>query len=1062
MMRNISFTIFFCLLFNVLFGQKYYFENYSVNEGLAQSKVYDVIQDSKGFIWTGTASGTSRFDGNNFINYSADDGMAENGVRALYEDSRGYIWFGHAGGGITYFDGKIFNALELDSIQINGNITGFLEDSKGRFWIATQGSGAIMIENIKQTLDRNTKFNHYTGKTKLGDRVFYITETHDSTIFFIIDNLIKVYNEQEQSFETYRHEGLSFYFQPTVMFEDKDKNLWYGTYKGGLYRQDYKTGNVTVFDQVKDGLAHNWVSCINQDKSGAIWVGTWGGGITRINPNFKTFNQENGLPENKIWKIICDREGNILIGTNENGLSIFKGEQFISFQPEDGLLSEQVTAISEDNQNNIWIGSPNGLCKYNLSSRRIKSIPLAKHAINSEVIGIKKAPDGTVWIATKEDGIYSYNPLDKSIGYNSGFNSVVVRHGKTVTSLEIDQDGHVWAATVGGLFYLEPENNAYNQIIMGEISCLYYDSKKTMWVGTRGKGIITVKETDFFPIDQLAKTNALCFTEDTEGNIWIGTEGQGIAVFTPDSLVIKYKTKHGLLSDLVSALTTDKDGNIWIGTNKGLSKYDNSDDRFYSYSARSGFTGIEVKDQALFTDFNGGIYCGTVKGLFKFSPEKEMINKLEPLTQITNFNVNLKDRFLEPHTTLSYKEKNIRFEYHGICISDAKKVQYQVMLEGADLDWLPPTQDTYKNYSPLPPGRYIFKVKASNNRGIWNEKPVEFPFVVKPPFYLTWWFILIIMVTITIAIISYINTRERNLIQEKIILEAKVKERTAEVVKKNNELGKKNKDILDSINYAKRIQHAILPSDDLIESHFPESFVLFKPKDIVSGDFYWFQPQKDRILFSAIDCTGHGVPGAFMSIMGHDGLKRAIGEFQLSKPHDILEKLNEIVQDTLQSNNKNDVKDGMDMALCVYYPKKKILEFSGANNPIYIVRSDSQEALKRNGEAMEPTMNNYGYNLFETKPNKQPIGAYINHVPFDIHTFNLLSGDTIYIFSDGYADQFGGPKGRKFMYKKFKETILQNQEFKMSQQKLFYKQIINAWMSNHEQIDDIILMGVKI
>ncbi len=1063
MYRSLFFIVFLFVSLNFSFGQKFYFENYSVNEGLAQSKVHDVIQDKNGFIWVGTASGASLFDGLEFTNYSADNGMAENGVRTIYEDKKGIIWFGHIGGGISFYNGKIFQQLQLDSLKINREITSFLEDSRDRLWIATFGSGVISINNFSNFSNTNVKYDQFTGSNNLSDRIFSIIETSDSTIYFIIDNMIKYYDETEHEFKTYRHEGLSFYFQPTVMFEDKDKNLWYGTHMGGLYRQDYKSGNVTVFDQKRDGLAGQWVSCINQDKEGAIWVGTWGDGITRINPNFSTFNHENGLPDNKIYRIIPDREGNILIGTLENGLCIFKGEHIISFQPEHGLLSEQVTTVSEDNQNNIWIGTPKGLCKYNISSKQIKPIILTTHNINHEVVAIRKSKTGKVWIATKNDGIYSYDPITNKIDYNSRYNSMV-RYGRVVTSLEVDNEGHVYTGTLDGLFYLEPENNAQTRLLGGnEISALYFDSKNVLWVGTKGKGITTIDDTVINSIESLSRINSLCFTEDTSGNIWIGTEGQGLSVFTTDSMLIKYKTNDGLLADLISALSTDNEGNIWIGTNKGLNKFDITDEKFYSYNEKSGFTGIEVKNQAMFTDFTGNIYCGTVNGLFKFNPRLERANNLEPLTQITNFKVNLKDRPLTKNIKLNYTEKNIYLEYHGICLSNAEKVQYQVMLEGIDIDWLPATSQTYKNYSPLPPGKYVFKVKACNNRGIWNKVPIEFPFTIKPPFYLTWWFIMSLFILIAFAIISYINIREKALKKEKIILEQKVKERTAEVVKKNDELAKKNQDIMDSINYAKRIQQAILPTDYLIKKHFPESFVLFKPKDVVSGDFYWFEPMKDRIMFSAVDCTGHGVPGAFMSIMGHDGLQRAVSGFQLKKPDQILEKLNEIVQDTLQSDNtKSDVKDGMDMAFCVYHPKKMLLEFSGANNPLYIIRAADKEALMRNNEPMEPTMTNYDFTLYETKPNKQPIGPYIHRVPFVMHTFQLLPGDSIYIFSDGYADQFGGPRGRKFMYKNFKNTLLKNQVEDMAKQKSFYNQIINAWMANHEQIDDICLMGVKV
>jgi ligand-binding sensor domain-containing protein/serine phosphatase RsbU (regulator of sigma subunit) len=1041
-------------------AQKYFFDNYSVKEGLSQSKVYDLIQDKDGFIWLGTASGVSLFDGNTFKNFTADDGLFENGVQKILQDSYGKIWFGHTGGGISvYVDGE-FHKIIPDSIEVKGDFVTLTEDYKNRLWIGSQGSGAFRIDNLADIPYKNAVFSHFTGKTKLSDRIFFITETSDSTLYFIIDNQMKYYDEDSATFHTYRHKGVSFFFQMTYMFEDKDHNYWFGTYNGGLLRRDNKSGNVTVFD-IRDGLGMNFISCINQDANGDIWVGTWGEGVTRINPNFKIFNQDNGLAGNKIRKIIPDREGNVLIGTNENGLSIFKGEQFVGLFTEHGLLSEQVSAIVEDNRNNIWIGTQEGLCKYNLTGKKIKPFNENGDAMEYEIISLKRASDGTIWVATKKDGIYSFIPGNGGLKYNPRFNSSVLRNGKIVTSMEIDHDDHIWVGTIDGLFYLEPENNAFDRIMGNEISTLYFDENHTMWIGKKGKGVSKIKGLDLENIDTLGNITPLCFSNDANGNTWIGTEGQGIIVLGSDSSVNRFKKEDGLLADLVTALQTDKQGNLWIGTNKGLNQYSPKTDKFYSYTERSGFTGIEVKDNGLYFDGNGNLWCGTVNGLFRYDPSKERINELEPLTHITNLKVNLKDREMVDGLKLNYTEKSVYFEYHSICLTDADKVKFQIMLEGVDNDWLAPTRQTYITYSTLPHGKYTFKVKACNNRGIWNKTPSTYSFIIKPPFYLTWWFIIGTILITVAAIITYINIREKNLRKEKIILENKVKERTAEVTHKNEELAKKNKDITDSITYAQRIQQAILPSEAVIKKYIPESFILFKPKDIVSGDFYWFQVVDDVILFSAIDCTGHGVPGAFMSIMGHEGLQRSIGEFKLKDPADILNKLNNLVQESLQGGDNPNVKDGMDMGLCAYIPEKNLLKFSGANNPLYIIRSADKPNLIRNGEEMKATLTKAGYNLFETKANKQPIGAYISRVPFTCHEFEIISGDTAYVSSDGYADQFGGAKGRKFMYKHMKEVLLENQTTKMEQQKQFYNQIINAWMNNHEQIDDICLMGMR-
>lgn len=1060
MNKNYGILIIGLVLSTQLFAQKYYFDNYSVKEGLSQSKVFDLIQDTDGFVWLGTASGVSRFDGQHFENFTADDGLAENGVRTILQDTEGNIWFGHTGGGLSVFDNSGFRKIAFDSTQIENDISCIFEDSQGRIWIGTLGSGAYLI-NIKQKVPTQIyNFKHFTGKSKLNDRVFFITELSNKKILFGIDNLVKFYDEKEATFKTYKPDGLSLFFQITTIFEDSDRNIWYGTYNGGLYRQDSESGNFTIFD-TKKGLAHNFVSCINEDANGAIWVGTWGGGITRIDPNFKTFNQNNGLAGNKIWTIITDREKNVLIGTNENGLSIFKGEHFVSFNKNHGLSNLQVSAITEDDQNNIWVGTAKGLSKYNLSGNIFKNISDTQKLKKQEIIALKKSSTGVVWIATKEDGVYSYQPSNDKLFYNPRFNNVVLRYGKIITGMEIDNDNHIWVGTIDGLFYLEPEKDAYDRIMGGEISSLFFDKNKTMWVGRKGNGVTVVKNVRFESIDTLGKISPLCFTQDLSGNIWIGTQGQGVIVYTHDKKIIRYKKTQGLLADLITALQTDSFGNVWIGTNKGLNKYDPDSKTFYSYTERSGFTGIEVKNNALFWDKSNKLWCGTVNGLFRYAPDKEPVNNLEPLTHLTKMKVNLKDQPMEHGLRLKYTQKNIYFEFHSICLTDAEKVRYKYMLVGADNDWQPSTAQTYKTYSPLPPGKYTFKLIACNNRGIWNKTPISYSFSIKPPFYLTWWFILILLVLITTGIIAYINIRERNLKREKIILETKIKARTTEVVNKNEELAKKNKDIMDSITYAKRIQQAILPSVESIKKHVPESFVLFKPKDIVSGDFYWFQTVDDCIMFSVIDCTGHGVPGAFMSIMGHESIQRAISEFELRNPAAILSKINDLVQESLQSGANPDVKDGMDMAFCVYHPHTRILEFAGANNPIYIIRPESSGKLLRNDMPMEINCNAKGFNLFETKGNKQPIGPHINKMPFINYKFELKPDDTVFIFSDGYADQFGGKDSRKFMYKQLKNILLKNQELNLNQQCVVYQQIINNWMGNQEQIDDICLMGLR-
>ena len=264
-------------------------------------------------------------------------------------------------------------------------------------------------------------------------------------------------------------------------------------------------------------------------------------------------------------------------------------------------------------------------------------------------------------------------------------------------------------------------------------------------------------------------------------------------------------------------------------------------------------------------------------------------------------------------------------------------------------------------------------------------------------------------------------------------------EKQKEVVEKANQLlGEKNQEIMDSITYAKRIQSAILPSAKRVSEHLNEHFILYKPKDVVAGDFYWLEQTHNTVLFAAADCTGHGVPGAMVSVVCHNALNRSVREHGLTDPGEILTKTREIVIQEF-AKSEEDVKDGMDIALCALEGNK--LHYAGANNPLWIIRK---------GE------------IIETKANKQPIGQFDNPVPYNTHLFELEKGDTIYIFSDGYMDQFGGEKGKKFTIKAFRELILSIQDKSMDAQKRIIDEAFETWKGALEQVDDVCIIGVRV
>jgi serine phosphatase RsbU (regulator of sigma subunit) len=273
-------------------------------------------------------------------------------------------------------------------------------------------------------------------------------------------------------------------------------------------------------------------------------------------------------------------------------------------------------------------------------------------------------------------------------------------------------------------------------------------------------------------------------------------------------------------------------------------------------------------------------------------------------------------------------------------------------------------------------------------------------------------------------------------------LEDKVQERTQELQSQKEMVEEKNREIVDSINYALRLQRAIIPTEAKIKSVLPNSFVLFEPKDIVSGDFYWMNVVDNKILIAAIDCTGHGVPGAMVSVVGANGLNRCVKEFNLTQPAAILDKLTDLVKETFESG-EDKVKDGMDGVLCSIDLENRLVEYAGAHNPLWIIRKGSDE-------------------VEEIKADKQPIGDFDLRKPFTNHEFQLGEGDLLYFFSDGYADQFGGPKGKKFKYKTLKNLLLELRDESMENQHNGLKETLNSWKGDLEQLDDICIIGVRL
>lgn len=412
---------------------------------------------------------------------------------------------------------------------------------------------------------------------------------------------------------------------------------------------------------------------------------------------------------------------------------------------------------------------------------------------------------------------------------------------------------------------------------------------------------------------------------------------------------------------------------------------------------------------------------------------------------------------------MPYSKNHITIDYIGISQTNPDKVKYQFKLDGVDVDWVPVTSKTEVTYSSLQPGKYTFHLKAMNNDGFWNKDPLEYTFTILPPWYRTWWFYTLCGIIVLSSVYIYSSYKTKKLYADKVKLEKQVASRTRElreekqkvelinkeVIEQKATIEHKNLEMTDSIKYAKNIQEALLPDITNLQKDFPESFVLYMPKDIVSGDFYWFANRDGKHLFAAADCTGHGVPGAFMSIIGNSLLNEIIGEQHIYQPAEILNHLHVGVKTALNQNKGEfERRDGMDIALCSFNKETLLLDYAGANRALWIYRKDTTEKAEI------------------IKPDKFPIGGlefdFEEKRKFTNHTVQLQKGDCVYIFSDGYADQFGGEKGKKFMVANLQRTFAEITDKPMKEQYEHLHKVFANWRGNYEQIDDVLVIGVRI
>lgn len=1074
---------FILLLFSVgienLQAQFNNFKKWTVKDGLMQSDIYDIRQDSRGYLWIGTGGGAMQYDGLKFRYFTKTNGLAGNTVRCIFEDTRGRIWFG-TNEGVCYYNGSTFASVRNKTFKGSSALC-FAEDDDHNIYIGTDDGGlnvltftgdSLQVKNISETngLGSNSIFDIAIDKEK---NIWLAT----------YGGGLALLSKKAGEFSCKNIRGAAKLPSDILLcVEISDEELWIGSYDAGavkfllkdLINESYDSREIF---NTKNGLSSDciWDLLISRDKK--VWLGTLEHGITRLEKKpvgytTTVFNSENGLSDNQVLSLYEDRQQNVWIGTNGNGMNRFSGDYFSHYSTSDGLQGNKVQAITQDSTGALWLTSSSGgltelrVIDNKLNFNNYTDKTGLTYFISSIAIG--KAGNRNIWFGTDDKGLVKFNGK-KFYNYTEKDGLINNR----VYAVYVDSRGIVWTGTADGISRFDGVrflNISTDKMKMQNegVKAIVEDQAQTLWFGTSG-GLARYKgEGDlrtFDEVEGLRAKDVNALAAHPSGDIYIGTNTGGLYRYNHlknDTAAIEFvMDERVLLSNSIRSLQFINDSVLIAGTFRGFdkiwlgTKYNLS--RVKHYTQENGFTGMECNDNAILFDDAENVWFGTVNGITRYTPRLDNKAVIAPEVFITDVQLFSQDVdwqkkrsgkqswFNVPNElVLPFYENHVTFKFHANDFNNSENIVYKFMLAGRDKDWSPPRKNSEEPFSGLEPGSYEFMVMAQNQDGIWS-KPASFRFVITPPWYRTTLFYILVLLFIILSVYGYIKWREKKLIKEKHILEQTVKERTHEVEVQKEHLAEKNKEITDSINYAKGIQSSMLPPMSEIHAAWKDLFVFFQPKDIVSGDFYWFkQINENEFLIACADCTGHGVPGGFMSMICSDRLHDAVKE--TTEPALILNKTNNGVKTSLrqQTHVEGKSKDGMEICLLRINTQTQNVSYSGANRLLWLVDGETKE-------------------LTEIKPTKASIASF-TEFDFEYQQTDLVlkKGDLLYTTSDGYPDQFGGTDGKKYMSKNLKNLIVQNCHLPMAEQLAFFRNDINSWMQGFEQVDDLLVIGIRL
>ena len=799
-------------------------ENIKYVKGLSQNWIYDIHQDSYGYMWFGTWEGLNKYDGYDFTIYNVENGLSDHIIYSILEDDESLLWLGTENG-INKYDRKTqqftqFTDLPGDTSNLfHKRVLSLIQTKDGHIWLGT-GAGLIRFNKETET------FTPYlsTGQEYYSPRSNYILnllEDSSGLIWVSTSYGLVIFDPAtERSTRYYHIPGDSTSISNNnvrCILQEKSGNFWGGTRMGLNYYDTTSRKIKHYFHDENDpySISGNWITVIYEDVSGQIWVGTEAAGLNLYDRQKDQFiryqnilNDKSSLSNDRVYSIFEDKSGNIWVGTYHgvNRINKYANDFVHCLQTTDdnfSLNNNIIWSFTEDNRDNLWIATSRGI---NIRDKETQLYSYLKHDPNddnsladNDVRTLLYTPEfNCFWFGYWGSGMDKFDLDTKTITHftiNPNKNSI---SGDYINDILMDKNGILWISTGRGLNRFNPTTGIFetfehdpgdiNTISNNITICLLEDSQGNIWVGTNdglNKYIIDQNKFIRYKNDPdnpgtISNNTIFYIHEDKLGIIWVGTSGGGINKIDPSTEKIRsYTTENGLPNNVVYGILDDPEGNIWISTNLGLSKLYVTTGKFVNYDVKDGIQSNEFNLGACYRSKDGKLYFGGMNGFNVFDPSSITYNPIKPVVVISAFRkfneLHPKEYFDGDTIHLDYDDNFFSFEISALDYTNPSKNKYRYMLEKVDKNWIyTDANNRLAEYKKVRPGTYVFKANGTNNDGIWSEKDISLTIIIVPPWYATWFFrifIIIILIAAAWLIFSwrFKHIRNKHRVEKKML-----------------------------------------------------------------------------------------------------------------------------------------------------------------------------------------------------------------------------------------------------------------------------------------------------